>query len=112
VLRDLAWRRLPDVAEAFDAAQGLVEILDPVRNPHQPLRDREIEHLPALLVQQFERLADHVGIARRGNAPQQELLHVVPFRLVGQGDERPADLHRVGLVVVRPVEHIVQPGIG
>src|SRR5215210_3925928 len=73
---DLAGRRLPDVAEALDAAQGLVEILYAMRHAHQPGMDGEVEHLAAFLMQRFEGLADQVGIARGGNAPQQELLHV------------------------------------
>src|SRR5215217_6727596 len=110
VRRDLAGRRLPDIAEALDAAQRFVEIFYAMRRAHQPRMDGEVEHLAALLMQQLEGLADQIRIARRGNAPQQELLHVVPFRLVGHGDERLADLHRIRLIVVRPVEDVVEAG--
>src|SRR5260370_41487659 len=70
MLDDLAGRRLPDIAETLDPAQGLVEIFYAVRHAHQPGMDRQVEHLAAFVVQELEGLADQVGIARRGNAPQ------------------------------------------
>ena len=42
--------------------------------------------------------------------PQQ--LQIVPFRLIGQGDERTGERHAIGLVVVWPVADIVEPGLG
>ena len=83
-----------------------------MRHAHQPGMDRQVEDLPALLVQQLEGIAHDVGIARGRDAPQPELLDVVPFRLAGQRHELAADLHRIGLVVVRPVEHVIEAGIG
>ena len=83
-----------------------------MRHAHQPGMDRQAEHLPALAMQELEGVAHQVGIARGVDLADPELLHVVPFRLVGHGDELLADLHRIGLVVVRPVEHVVEAGVG
>ena len=47
MLGDLARRGLPDIAEALDPAQRLVEIFDAVRHAHQPGMDRQAEHLAA-----------------------------------------------------------------
>src|SRR5262249_30390789 len=103
VLGDLAGRGVPDIAEALYAGQRLVEIFYAMRHAHQPGMDRQAEHLPALAVQELEGVADEVRVARGADLADPELLHVVPLRLVGYGDELPADLHRVGLIIVRPV---------
>src|SRR5260370_22045943 len=69
MLDDLAGRRLPDIAETLDPAQGFVEIFYAVRHAHQPGMDRQVEHLAALAMHELEGLADPGAIARRRNAP-------------------------------------------
>ena len=68
--------------------------------------------LLALLVQHVDRLAHECGVAPAVDAAEPEQLHVVPLDLVGDGDERGPHAHGVGLIVVRPVEQVVDARLG
>src|SRR5260370_34110085 len=69
MLDDLAGRRLPDIAETLDPAQGFVEIFYAVRHAHQPGMDRQVAHLAAFVMQELDGLAAHAGVVWQGNWP-------------------------------------------